>query len=274
MVLSDLFTCGNASNVVWRTSVAGWLRHFPWDGGYEYRLWSDAQADDFVRLHCHAYWATYNRTIHRIHKADLLRYCLLYRLGGVYSDLDYEPRANFEAELAVGRVSLIGSPYMNEKMENSLMASPVGNDYWLRVLDLAILTLKGNDDRNADSAVKLTGPGLLRALPDSLNTSLAHILPCKRFFRATHKDDRCWTSTWAAAKVRKHQPLPKLLCPCAIPLQSDDARDASLLGVHWGTYSYSSTTLALGTPTVRAARFRDVFKAFHNVTLNSRMRFP
>ncbi len=54
-------------------------------------------------------------------RSDAGRYCILFAHGGVYSDLDYEPLANFwenVSDVAEGRVSLVESPYIdNEKFQ-------------------------------------------------------------------------------------------------------------------------------------------------------------
>ena len=53
-----------------------------------------------MNLHTHS--DTANRLVERInnlrrfaHKSDLLRYCLLYKLGGVYIDIDLKPLVPF-----------------------------------------------------------------------------------------------------------------------------------------------------------------------------------
>lgn len=254
---------GNASNIVWRACAMKWLQYFPPDE-YEFRLWSDAQGGDFVRLHCERHWDMYRNAPSTIHQSDLLRYCLLYQLGGIYADLDYEPRANFWDELAIGRVSVIGSPYANEKIENALMASSAGNEYWTKVLDLA-------KSRGINGPpVSFTGPKLLRALPDTLNATFAHILPCERFFRPTHMDDPCFSSKQALASAsHKKPPLSKKMCPCQQPLHGNHSRDSTLMGVHWGTFTYWCAQGKPGCPPGqigRLFRIKSTFKAFHNMT--------
>ena len=257
---SDMFVHRNASNIVWNTCALSWRRYFP-PSNYQYRLWSDAQAADFVRLHCERHWDLFRDSSTFIHKADLLRYCLLFRLGGIYSDLDYEPRANFleSGQLPAGRVSLIGSPYANEKMENSLMASPPGQEYWMLVLDLAMI---GGAKGDLDSAVQLTGLNLLRALPQSHNTSVVHLLPCHDFFRPTHMDDLCFQDMRKDKHGEWHVTKSLRSCPCPKALQPNDASDANLLGVHWGTHSYGGPSGSIGKP----ARISRVFKIFHNLS--------
>ena len=261
MTTSDVFVHGNASNIVWNICAMAWRRLFP-PARYQYRLWSDAQAADFVRLHCERHWDMFREASTFIHRADLLRYCLLFWLGGIYSDLDYEPRANFleRGKLPSGLVSLIGSPYANEKMENSLMASPPGQEYWMLVLDLA---MRRGTKGSLDSAVKLTGPQLLRALPESHNRSLVHLMPCLDFFRPTHMDDLCFQHMALAKDDQWHITKPQHMCPCPKLLQPNDSSDATLLGVHWGTYSYNGgPSSSIGKP----MRISRTFKAFHNLS--------
>ena len=250
---------GNSSNIVWRTCATAWLQHFP-PTEYEYRFWSDVQSAGLVSQKCNEHWNFYRRAPSKIHQADLVRYCLLYRSGGIYSDLDYEPRANFMGELASSRVSLIGSPYHGEQMENSLMASPPRLDYWMRVLDLAVRRGMGGPP------VKTTGPNLLRAM----NTTEPHILPCQRFFRGTHADDVCFSSKKAFLPVRQGG-WTDTACPCRKMLHANDSTDPGLLGVHWGTYTYwAGNNTPPGVPAPhKFSRIKVTFRVFHNLTMST-----
>jgi hypothetical protein len=57
-------------------------------GNYEVRWYNDDNARDFLQMHfAPAVLRAFDRAIKGAHKADLLRYCLLYIHGGVYIDV-------------------------------------------------------------------------------------------------------------------------------------------------------------------------------------------
>ncbi|TPX30800.1 hypothetical protein SmJEL517_g05727 [Synchytrium microbalum] len=56
--------------------------------GYDYILWSDAQVDSFVSTEFPEHYLDFARLPKPVYKADLFRYLLLYKLGGIYSDTD------------------------------------------------------------------------------------------------------------------------------------------------------------------------------------------
>merc|ERR1719487_1439113 len=69
----------------------------------------------------------------KIETADAGRYCILWKYGGIYADLDYEATRNFYDQLPSGKVSLDESPYEENiklasegmlQVQNALMASP------------------------------------------------------------------------------------------------------------------------------------------------------
>jgi inositol phosphorylceramide mannosyltransferase catalytic subunit len=60
-----------------------WIDHHP---DWEYRLWTDESLKDF-KLHNQA---LYDSAVNWGEKADILRYEILYRYGGLYVDTDFE----------------------------------------------------------------------------------------------------------------------------------------------------------------------------------------
>lgn len=55
---------------------------------YEYNLWTDAKAEDFIRNEYPWFLATFLSYEHPIQRADSIRYFVLSHYGGVYIDLD------------------------------------------------------------------------------------------------------------------------------------------------------------------------------------------
>lgn len=55
---------------------------------YEYKLWTDAEAEEMIATKFPWFIDTYRGYTHNIQRADALRYFVLYEYGGIYLDLD------------------------------------------------------------------------------------------------------------------------------------------------------------------------------------------
>lgn len=214
---------GTFPNPVWQMSEESWRKFFPAQGGsdgaeissgpaYQYRMWSDDDIVAFFAEHCEPQVGQLPQYDNKISLSDIGRYCILWKLGGIYSDLDYEPRAHFYDHFAKDRVSLVQSPYRSETFQNSLMASPPGMSYWLDALRQALRRQHSEGDAN-----DRTGPRLLESLAASHDPSVVHMLPCKDFQRATHN----WNVDAKKA--------------CGM---LDSSNVKTVLGIHWGTWSW------------------------------------
>ena len=74
---------------------------------FHHRLFDDNECHDFIRdnfdesvLHA------YNKLIPGAYKADLWRYCVLYKLGGIYLDIKYIPTKEDNVKIMVLRLEL------------------------------------------------------------------------------------------------------------------------------------------------------------------------
>ena len=96
--------------------------------------WNDTDIDTLIEKQFPWFLPVYQGFPHRIQKVDAARYFILYRYGGLYSDLDYEPLANFWPLLSSKRVTLPESPHIHasEVVQNSLMASVPHHPFWVR----------------------------------------------------------------------------------------------------------------------------------------------
>jgi len=57
---------------------------------WRYMLWTDKKADWFMKRYFSEYYDLYSNYKYNILRADLLRYCVVQKFGGVYVDLDFE----------------------------------------------------------------------------------------------------------------------------------------------------------------------------------------
>lgn len=57
---------------------------------YEYKLWTDEDNDNLVRTDFPEFYEMYKGFGHFMMRVDFARYCILYKYGGLYVDLDFE----------------------------------------------------------------------------------------------------------------------------------------------------------------------------------------
>jgi hypothetical protein len=147
----------------WRAHVDTWRHHHP---GWEYRLWTDADNDEFVARHFPEFLRIYRAYPYSIMRADAVRYMLLLKYGGLYVDLDYECLAPLDSFLAVDRFTLGLEPGAHEQghgyqriPSNALMIAPAGNKVCHEIL--AYLTTDSRPCVDHQDVLHCTGPLML-----------------------------------------------------------------------------------------------------------------
>lgn len=102
---------------------------------FRYKLWSDKDLDQLVKDFFPWFYPVFISYPEQIYRVDAARYMMLYLYGGIYIDMDYEILENFYPYLDPSIPSVVESPFSNnEKVQNSLMASPPKHPFWLDVL--------------------------------------------------------------------------------------------------------------------------------------------
>ena len=141
---------------VWTKCQGTWKDKFP---SWEYRMWTDEDIDSFMKNEFpdfyKDYFVKYEKNIHRI---DAFRYFVLYTYGGMYVDMDYECKDNFEFDIPRDKVCLNESTHEWDKgYQNALMVSPKGHKFWEHVFE----KLKIKFDQGHKDVIQLTGPIIL-----------------------------------------------------------------------------------------------------------------
>lgn len=118
----------------WRGAVESVKRyHSDW----EYRLWTDAAMDGYVRTNhpdLYAIFCGFNRHIMRV---DVFRYILMHDIGGLYCDLDYEfirPFDYGDAEMVLSYEFEEAYGDSENQFANYILASVQGHDLWKDML--------------------------------------------------------------------------------------------------------------------------------------------
>jgi hypothetical protein len=144
---------------------------------YEYRLWTDAQNDAFVRDEFPEFYALYRSFSREIYRADVARCLYLWRFGGVYVDLDVEPLRRLDAFLAEHGDCVLGAEPESHAQKrrgkplmacNAIMASVPGHPFWRRMLE----EIARRAARPGGEPVGVTGPLALAAVYEEHGESL------------------------------------------------------------------------------------------------------
>jgi inositol phosphorylceramide mannosyltransferase catalytic subunit len=207
---------------------AAWKSIFP-EPEYVHMLWSDKSGRALIQEHFSWFLDAYDSYPTSIQRADSVRYFILYKYGGVYADLDYEPYVNFWGDLPSDRVGIVESPYKkNEEVQNSLMSSPPFDPFWN--VTFSLLYERRKDPRILSS----TGPSLIEgAINAAPHRSWVHILPCQNFHRIPLGDAGIHTPIIGriSRAVMSYSPLVKT---CGNWAKRDDCH----FGLHHNAISY------------------------------------
>lgn len=135
---------------------------------FEYRLWTDADNERFVRSEYPELYELYRSFPREIYRADLARCLYLKRFGGVYVDLDIEPLRPVDGLLSNGDTCILGAePESHARMHfgkpvmacNAVMASVPGHPFWDHLLE----EIRRRASRHHREPVSVTGPLALDA---------------------------------------------------------------------------------------------------------------
>ncbi len=158
-----------------------WRDHNP---DWQYRLWTDADLAALVQADFPHLAGMYHAYPNPVQRADLGRYCVLAKHGGVYADIDTDCLAPLAPLLDEDRVILCHEPVEHDEVArlrglpflvfNGTMASPAGHPFWTEVLELCRLMQgrSGHDVLETTGPLVLTAAVLRRATQDGNGISL------------------------------------------------------------------------------------------------------
>lgn len=132
-----------------------WQKYHP---DWEYRLWTDEDAKNFAMKNRELFDSATNLG----EKADIFRYEILYRHGGLYVDTDFECLRSFDTlhklcDFYIG-IDTLERKFRSPRLSNALLASIPGHP----LLEQCLKSMSGEGPRdNFDLIQQRTGPGLV-----------------------------------------------------------------------------------------------------------------
>lgn len=141
-----------------------WKRHNP---AWEYRFWTDEDLAAFIARDYPALLPLFETAPHGVQKADIARYLLLHKFGGLYADIDTQCYRSLDLLTDENRVVLSQEPeehWAHAKMRgmpmiifNGTIASPAGHPFWPLVTETLLRCRHGM----TKSVLDTTGPLML-----------------------------------------------------------------------------------------------------------------
>ena len=116
-----------------------WQTHHP---AWQYKFWNGESMEAFVQEHFPEFAETYFGYRYAVQRWDAIRYLILYKMGGLYADLDYECLEPLD-NLLQGKTCCFGmDPEEHAKMfrrthivTNAIMASAPGHPFMKRIIE-------------------------------------------------------------------------------------------------------------------------------------------
>lgn len=135
--------------------------------GWTYMFWTDEEMYREVRESFPELWPTFEKLPRKILQIDVFRYCLMWKYGGLYADLDYRFRKGFdmldgELVLPISRNQPHGQ--YPKRFGNCIFASRPGHPFWQHVIKDVIENserLSVQTDSDVMDSPNGTGPGFI-----------------------------------------------------------------------------------------------------------------
>jgi mannosyltransferase OCH1-like enzyme len=175
---------------IWEECRESWIRNFP---GFTFMFWSDEDLDNLINESYSNYYEMYKNFPAQIIRVDFARFCILHKYGGIYSDMDFYCYKNFYDFLDKDLYAVESWEDWGEKMQNSLMVSVEGHEFWILCMkeiydfysnNLHILTKDIYDKLEKGSRIELilriAGPKLFDRTINNYKGK-GHILPKELF---------------------------------------------------------------------------------------------
>jgi mannosyltransferase OCH1-like enzyme len=137
--------------------------------GFTIKYYSDKDSREFIKNNYdNDILISYDKLIPGAYKADLFRYCILYKNGGIYSDLTQRFTIPFRKLIDLENDNLylvkdidhykINGEGYSKGIQISFMASRPGNDIFLKAIKQIVRNV--NDKFYGDNPLHPTGPSL------------------------------------------------------------------------------------------------------------------
>ncbi|RHJ75693.1 glycosyltransferase family 32 protein [Parabacteroides sp. AM08-6] len=165
-----------------------WKEHHP---SWKYMLWDNERMNIFLQEFYPEYIERYQSFYFNIQRWDVIRYLILYQIGGLYADFDYECLENIEPVLKGDCCFAMEPeghrlPFVNDKVpyfNNALMASRSGHPFMKAVIETVFskdLSFLPENETRFFRVLCTTGPKMLSDVYlDYSNKDSIYLIPAE-----------------------------------------------------------------------------------------------
>ena len=163
-----------------------WKAHHP---TWQYEFWNEERMTTFVKNNYPEFWDIYLSFPYDVQRWDSIRYLILYKIGGLYVDVDYECLENIELLLADRSCCFAMEPDAHAKLfnktivfNNALMASIPEHLFIKKVIEKVFSENRFQNDMSNKMTYVLntTGPWMLEEIYNKFeNKDNIYLIPAK-----------------------------------------------------------------------------------------------
>ena len=129
---------------------------------FEYRFYTDEDMDIVMKNNFPEYYERFNELPRMIMKIDMFRYFLMYKYGGLYTDMDYlmfKPFDLLNEKVVIPTNRDMGVGNILTCLGNCIFASEPNHPFWKSLMDtLFLIDRKNLPFDGFDNVIKSTGP--------------------------------------------------------------------------------------------------------------------
>mmetsp|Transcript_7238 Transcript_7238/g.14486 ORF Transcript_7238/g.14486 Transcript_7238/m.14486 type:complete len:325 (-) Transcript_7238:1371-2345(-) len=140
---------------------------------WEYRFWTDADNDKFVKKYYPEFLKSYEGMPYPINRADMIRGLYMHKYGGVYADLDtwcLRPMDRLVTDNTVYLAEMSTDVDFSHNIPNAWFASSPGHPFWIFFTTLIEELLFAKGPEEYIQPEQLTGPIILKQAVDAWNS--------------------------------------------------------------------------------------------------------
>lgn len=141
--------------------------------GYEYYFFNDIECRDFIKNNYNEnILNTYDKLYPCAYKADLFRYLIIYKYGGIYIDNKYLVRKSFSSFISIHEKNVYTKDIKDNLLFNSLLISIPNEDNYKLLIENIVNNVKSNF--YGKCPLHPTGPRLFYEYFKNENIKLQH----------------------------------------------------------------------------------------------------
>jgi hypothetical protein len=173
-----------------------WREHHP---GWQYRLWTDSDCRALIENRARWFLPIYDGYPEPIMRVDAFRYFLMFHLGGIYVDLDFECLRPMDVLVRGARVlcglepdehlqeAVVRASGLPRVVANAFLASVPQHPFWLHVMETLAAA------RGRPGPLEATGPFLLTRALQEWHGEKVTVVPAARLYPVSKRQ------IWAGA---------------------------------------------------------------------------